>query len=297
MQMVSPGKKRRMTGRMGELSAKVDRLSKDLRALRDAPATTQFEINRMRDRVADLLLRALSDEQHPLSTGLAELEARVDLEKAGTLYRKRKPRAASDENVAADEISPKHEESSVAVPSSKVRNPFRHLFMPHPLASDAEARRLWRLQLLLQTAARSPAHSGRLAERLLLSKKSMRQAADEAAQASSVAFWSPGEYLQRLEEAVEALDHADRPISFRLEGREFIHQDGKLIKLSNQEAKFLQMLVEHAGKPVTHTAFNMSGISYPVQVRNRLENRLKGCGIDLRLDVAVKAYTLPTAGA
>jgi hypothetical protein len=52
---------------MGQLSTRTRRLRDDLHQLLDAPRPTQLEIDRLRDRVADLLLRARTGQ--PVTRG------------------------------------------------------------------------------------------------------------------------------------------------------------------------------------------------------------------------------------
>ena len=219
------------------------------------------------------MLGAFEDKQHPLAVGLSDLEERVELEKSGKLYR---------------------DAGRLATAPSAKADPFRHLFMPHPGVGDPEARRLWRLQLLLQTAARSPAHASRLAEKLLMHPTRLAEAADAAA-IVSVARWSPGEYWTRLEEALETVTFPDPPLSFRIEGRAFTDESGRPCRLSPQEEKFLQLLVDHAGQSVTKTEFKEAGIMNPAKVKERLLGRLNKAGVELEIGAATGSYILPIA--
>lgn len=257
---------------MGELSTKVRRLRDDLLMFEDSHPPTRQELDALRNRVADLLLRALSDKDHPLTNGLLDLERRCELDEAGKLFRG---------------------SAMIRKRADRRPDPLRHFFMPHPGVSDPEARRLWRLQLLLQTASRSPLHASRVADRLLISVDSMRRAAEEAAQASSVAMWGRSEYLQRLAQAVALLESPDPPISFRLEGRMFIHNSGKRIRLSPQEASFLRLLVERAGQAVPRRDLTKIGIRYPTQIKNRLLDKLRKAKLELHISSTPGFYTLP----
>jgi hypothetical protein len=252
---------------MGKLSTRVIQLREDLRQLLGDPHPAQREMDRVRDNAADLLLRALSDGDHPLVQDLDHLKRRVKLECEGV---------------------PDRDQAYLNAKS------LRHLFMPLPGMSDSEARRLWRLQLLLQTAVRSPTHSSRLADCLALSPELMQEAADEAAKAS-VALWTRHQYVELLEGAVTALDAPDPPLPFQLKDRLFIHRDGARITLSPMEAKFLQMLVDRAGQPVTFSAFEKAGVRNPTRVKNRLLKRLREAGVELHVAAATRMYTLPTS--
>lgn len=175
------------------------RLCSDLRALSNAALPTQLQIERLQDRVADLVLRALFDERHQLAEDLAALTERAGLERKGTLY----------SDAAGPETGP-----DAMPPRAKNSDPARHLFMPQPGASDPEARRLWPAQLLLQAAARSPLHHARLAGRLGLTVGDMQRTADAAPGAASAAAWSQRQYVQFLEPAVTTLDAQTRRCRF-----------------------------------------------------------------------------------
>lgn len=256
---------------MGSLTERAERLRIDLLAALDT-TLTQPQINRLRDRVADLLLQAFWDEHHPLSVDLADLEQRVELDRKGTLYR--------DFDSAAITARP---------------NPRRHLFMPHPGAGDPEARRLWRLQLLLQAAAQSAKHRPRLAERLSMSASRLRLAATNAAHAS-VDMWSEREYGERLAEAVGSLGYSEPSLPFRLEGRILIPRAAKSIRLSAQQAIFLSLLIDRVGCPVSFSKLGQAGISHPKETKSRLDRKLREHGIELPIGSLPNAYLL-SAGA
>src|SRR5207237_9713297 len=60
-------------GVMGMLSSRVRRLREDLRQIANGGSFQKDQGARLRDKIAELLLQALSDEPHPLATKLAEL--------------------------------------------------------------------------------------------------------------------------------------------------------------------------------------------------------------------------------
>lgn len=274
---------------MEPLSTAAGRLYEDLSRVLDEPRPSNAELERIYNRVARLLLRAWSDDAHPLTVQQVELAHRCKLERAGELYREPPP--------APDSVpTPEQPPPPPPTPATKIgRDPHRHLFMPHPGAGDPTARRLWPLQLLLQTAARAPAHSEALAERLRISVTSMRRAADEAAQGSSIGMWSRRQYIERLMQAVERLKAPEPLVPFRLEGQEFVHMAGARIRLSPQEAVFLQTLVNRAGQAVTRSELHGAGVRDSTQVKNRLVAKLRKHDIELQITAKADVYTLPTS--
>jgi hypothetical protein len=252
---------------MPTLTTSVTRLRRDLQKKLERGTLSQRDMGEIWDRVADLLLRALSDAQHPLSEELAKLQERVQLERDGSVYKSLPEPPAHDEG------------RSLPPPST---DPYRHLFMPHPGIGDPEKRRYWRLQLLLQAAAWSPSHATRLAARLSLSPDSMRRAA-EAAAASSVRFWSRDEFARRLHEALADLDYPEPPLPFRLEGRLAHLRDESTVRLSPQQARFLQMLVDRVDLPVEQDEFKKAGIKYPVKLKGELVKKFREAGIELSI--------------
>jgi hypothetical protein len=260
---------------VGQLSQTARRLGEDLNRLLNAPAADRGPIALVPDRVADLVLQALFDEEHRLAEELKLLQARCELEREGTLYRE----------------AERSEPNPTAKPRRK-GDPNRHLFMPHPGVSDPEASRYWRLQLLLQTAARSKLHGERVAERLGLSPAAMRSAADEAAASISVSAWTTREHMTRLAEAVSSLEAPDPEVPFKLDGRQFVSSSGVKVQLSPQEATFLRLLAARPGHPVMRTTMRDAGIVNPVHVKNRLEDRLRDENITLHIASATGSYAL-----
>ncbi|HWE03726.1 MAG TPA: hypothetical protein VG326_15080 [Tepidisphaeraceae bacterium] len=260
---------------MSQLSSRVRRLRHEIHRVADAGRGTKVEIEHIQDRVADLLLRALWDEYHALSEQLIALQERVKLERQGKLYR-----------------PPKDPGKNPLLGSGEsLLHPNRHLFMPHPGNGDPESRRHWQLQLLLQTAARSNANISRLAERLGLSSESLKQAADAGARYST-GLWSVLQYVQHLEQAVGALDSVDPPLPFRLVDRTVQAVSGGLVHLSPQEARFLKMLTDRLGKPVTNAEFVGAGILHPAKVKGEIVKKFNAAEIDLPTQSPVGAYLL-----
>ena len=258
---------------MGQLSSRVQRLRDEIRHTVTVPPT-QGDIERIQDRVADLLLRALWDERHTVSEQLIVLQGRVELEREGKLYRV-SPEPAGE---APGRVEPSN-------------NPHRHLFMPHPGHGDSEGRRYWQLQLLLQSAARSKVHASRLADHLGLSCESIQQAADAGAE-FSVKMWSNIQYAQYLEEAIGALDSADPPLPFHLVERTVRGVNGNQFKLSPQEAQFVKMLIEDLGKPVTVTELKRFGIPYPAKVKGGIVKKFRRAEIELPIQSSPGAYLM-----
>lgn len=265
---------------MEDLAAQAGRLRDQLRGLLDAPRPARPEIDHVRDRVADLVLAALADRNHPLAHDLAVLQERVE----------------ADREVALIPDGDWDERRVVTRAKRGTRpDPLRHLFMPQPGVSDPEAQRHWRLRLLLQTAAGSPGHGGRLAERLAISPGAMAAAANEGANASSVALWSQRQRMEFLEQAVAALAAPARPQPFTLVGDDYVDGEGKKVRLSRSLADFLRLLLDLVGRPVHHAEFRRARIPHPVTVKSRLQKRLMTIGVRLPIVSGVHAYTLTSA--
>lgn len=254
---------------MGRLSSRVQRLLRDMSEFVDGKAPTKDEVARIRDRVGSLLLETLRDDRHPLSEQLLRLRERVEFERRGTLYKD----------------MPSRSRSSVR------RTAHRHLFMPHPGAGDGEARRYWKLQLLLLTATWSEAIAERLAAMLSLDVADMRLAAKEAAEAS-VKFWSEPQYVQYLEQAARSLDHPDPSLPFRLNGRLVQPGNGTDFRLSQQQAALLNLLVNKVGQPVTYKELREAGIRYPAKVKCEIAKKFETQLLELPIVSSPGSYLL-----
>ncbi len=261
---------------MGKLNLRIERLRQELRQYTQGYLATVVDIQAAIDSVASLVLQSLFDANHPLHEQLVALEARIEAEKVGTLYR---PVPIGDQK---RERKPKYLRLE------------RHFFMPHPGSSDPEGRMYWKLQLLLHTASRSSRYRAILADRLVISQRILREAADEAA-AASINLWSESQFVAHLLDALEVLEFSDRDLPFVLDGRVAKLPIGS-IRLSPQQAKLLLMLVQRLGQRVMFTQFNAAGINYPTDRKEELVARFKEVNIDLSIESRSQSYVLyPTS--
>jgi hypothetical protein len=239
---------------MSEASSKVQRLRMELRRSIDLDRPlTEPQVLRISDRIAEMLLRALGDDDHPLARELAQL---------------------------SEVILP---DGPQKVPSERV------LFLPY-MGSDSRVRRFWPLQLLLLTAAQSPKHAAALAERLLMSPTWMRKTAKEAA---GFLYWSPLQYLGFLERAVQILDVPETVPPIRLEGCRVISFDGIKFRLGRNQCRLLRLLIDHLGAVITHQQIAGAGVCHAKQTKERLVKTFARQGVRLPIETVLKGYRLP----
>jgi hypothetical protein len=274
---------------MGELASRVLRLRHDLGWAIDGRQLTAEDVRRQRERIGQCVLRALDDEGHPLVGQLEALrqfldrEARAREQLAGDASGTRTPVTSSDG----------------ALPPSPVisrLDPILPLFLPQPGTSSEEARSFWRLQLLLYVTASTAETAELLASRLALTPPEMA-ATVEAAARRGVGLWGEHQFVQRLHDALAALDHPDPPLPLRLVGNVAHLVGGGTVKLSDHEAKFLRTLIEHVDEPVTRAQLRKAGVVYPAQVKNRLLDKLREHGIELTIHSPKGAYQLASSTA
>lgn len=155
---------------------------------------------------------------------------------------------------------------------------YRHLFSPQPGAITHPIGAFWKLQLLLCTAARSP-YCPQLAEALTIPEERLKSAAEDA-WLVSVERWSRRQHALYLEQALELFELPDpRP---RVQG-ELLYHMGKLVKLSEQQATFLRLLLENAGTLVHNETLKAERVTTPASVKHDLEKKLKKNRIELQI--------------
>jgi len=120
----------------------------------------------------------------------------------------------------------------------------------------------------------------------------MREAAEAAANASSVAFWSTTQLLDRLSHAIEKLNAGAPGLPVRLKGNLLHHPSADPIELTDLEVRFLNLMIRNLGQPVSQTTLAASGIMYPAKVKSLLLDKLEKAGIELRFDSPVGYYVL-----
>jgi hypothetical protein len=95
-----------------------------------------------------------------------------------------------------------------------------------------------------------------------------------------------------LYQAVQAIDFVEPSLPFRLVDRTVEHANGARVQLSQQEAKFLSILIERLGKPVLLGVFKQAGINYPAKVKGGIVKKLAVAEINLPVFSAPGAYVL-----
>jgi len=289
---------------MGVLATRVQRLRTLLQSQLNGSPASAADVAHMRDLIADAVLRALNDEQHPLTADLAALKERVELEKDGKLYRDLMHSSQTPATDATDRLeqsskgraqrkATKLDQLHCEAPKEprKRLDPNRHLFMAQPGMFSPEHRRYWRLQLLLQTAVSSH-HADRVAQLLSLSIATMNHAAAEAARFSTK-DWSNLQYADYLLTAIEQLDYPDAPL--KLDGRQLRFSGGMTIRLSRKEEAMMRMLIADARTPVTYKAFQEAGIKAPQNTKLQLMRKAAKAGLTLSIASLPQAYVLVEA--
>lgn len=229
---------------VSQLSSAAQRLRHALQRKLEGAIPSEAELNEFGERAAKLFVAAMGDPQHVLRTEFENLAAAVGL--------------------GASEPPPK-----MAYP---------HLFSPQPGMISHPMRAFWKLQLLLYAAVRSP-YCPQLAEALKIPEEQLKSAS-EAARAMSVARWSRRQCAVYLEQALDVLELADpRP---RVEGQLLYHM-GERVKLGEQQAIFLRLLLENAGTLVLNKTLKTGGVTHPASVKHDLEMKLKKNHIELQI--------------
>lgn len=275
---------------MGIHSSRVLRVRHELQAIRRTGSETSAGLRRIQAQVAQLVLRSLSDKFHPIQEELAQLlnfRTIVQSENSEAV-REQATRVASPPDAATLTGNADQRASKKAVRTFRAE---RVLFMPQPGSSSAAARNFWPLQLLLQTAARSAEHAGKLAEHLKLTPAQLGTLAQEGAR-FSVDLWSTPQWVNLLDVAIETLDYPDPPLPFQLEGRNVTGRNGNSFRLSRQEAVFVQLLVDHLNTRVSHDELRASGIKAPVKVKGEIAKKFRSANVELPLTSDEGAYIL-----
>lgn len=297
-------------------------------------AITNADMQRIPVQIAQLLLRSLADEEHPIQRELAQL---LDFTNA-VRSECSNATGGSGLNVQAGEPAPRCQSTPENLPTSlagtppcdsivatesrqcdgtaareserpaaqesgdtrsqgraeKPIRPFRAervLFMPQPGISSAQARKFWILQLLLQTSARSAEHTVKLAEHLKLTPAELGTFATDGAK-FSVDLWTRRQWLEMLDQAIEMLDYPDPPLPFRLDVRNVVGHNGNSFRLSQQEAVFVQLLIDHLNKDVSYDHFQAAGIKAPVKVKGDIAKKFRSADIEFPVTSNGGAYIL-----
>ena len=252
---------------MGRLSEDVQRLRTEFRLMAVAGRLVVEDVGALKDRVAQVLLAALSDEQHPLRAAWERLRGFV-----------------------ADWAAAPPAEGSP--PPDRPIDPNAILFMPQPGMGNAALREHWPLQLLLRTAASSPTRAGRVARFLEMSPEAMREAVRAADACGSHQYWPPHEYAARLESVLAVVEHADAPLDFEIEGRMVRAGDGTTVRIGPHQAILLQALVDHVDRPVTFNDLRELGVANPVKIKGAMMRKLREAGIEPRISGSTEYYQL-----
>ena len=271
---------------MSELSSRTKRLQQYLRELLDQAEFAKADAERLGDRIANALLIALHNENHPLFTKLEELKTAI---------------AQLPRNVAAEDAKSAKRDKSAELTEKQRRhrkqmrderakiNHARLFFLPQPGLSNSIWRRLWPLQLLLHATSGSPSKGSLLAAHLDISFDSMIEAAN-AGTKLSVQLWSKHQYIQHLIEAVGELDSPDTALT--LIGR-FLKCGGISVRLSDQQEKLLRRLAVKSGAWVSHAELEKAGVGNPVQATAKLRIKLDKAGLYMQINSQDGSYSLP----
>lgn len=242
----------------------IQRLGNELERHATSAGLSQAEHASFRNRLARHVLSALNDDEHPFTQQVAALRRFV-----GDLA-----------------------ETSASGPQrsrpSEGGRPHHVLFMPQPGSSDPLRRSFWPTQLLLAETAQAKTHYARtLADRLVLGPDVLKSAVQQAAQHSWLR-WSSLDHLHYLVQALKQLDAPPAQV-IEIDGRE-LSQGGHTVRLSPQEARFLELLDDAAGSPVSHEALQKAGVTKPVKIKHNLMSKLDEAGIRLPLHVPRRGY-------
>lgn len=272
---------------MGQLKSRVERLRSELRRKLDTATLTHADVRELGKRTAQLLFRALADDDHPLCQMLAELTHMIHE------YRARAQPSATSLGTPASKARALARQARPSVPGSeRIVMSDRQFFLPQPGISHAQIRRFWPLQLLLYIAGHSE-RQHELAERLEISKPQLKRALTEA-RGSSVGIWSLLQFGEHLHHALQWLDYPDPPMSVRVDGG-FLIQGSTQVRLSQQQARFVRLLIERVGKWVEYAEFHKVGVLHPENIKNKLLKKLEKKDVVLLIDSRPGAYRLPEA--
>jgi hypothetical protein len=271
---------------MGQLQSRVERLRNELRLKVDTATLTHADVRELTSRTADLLLRALGDEGHPLYQMLRELTQMIDVYSAPVLRGKKSSRASSSKTL------PLAPPPSRADPDAQLVMSDRQFFLPQPGISHAAIRQFWPLQLLLYVTGHSEQQE-ELARHLAMSTQQLKQAVSEAEQ-PGVGTWSMPQFGQHLYDALQSLDYPDPPVCVRLDGRFLIHGSTR-VRLSKLQVCFIRLLIQRIGQWVEFADFHQGGVLDPKDVKHKLLKKLQEHDIVLLIDSRPGAYRLPEA--
>ena len=250
--------------------SKVQRLRDELSLKLDDGSLNEQGLARLRERLGNLVIKALDDEVHPLAVQLRELRALIDLHR---------PKAAAGRRRKKRDSPPPTGPMTAIMTDA-------HFFMPHPGIS-LPVKRYWPLQLLLHEAACSSFREA-VAFRLEIDPDKIGYCVKQA-EKFSTDYWSWQQYGSFLDKALPHLDAPEPPL--RLAGIMLLY-GGRGIRLSRQQAEFVRLLIERTGQWVTHDQFEARGIHNPAKIFYTLNQKTKAEEISLPIHSKAGAYML-----
>ncbi|HEY8750139.1 MAG TPA: hypothetical protein VIM11_19300 [Tepidisphaeraceae bacterium] len=264
---------------MSSLSIKAKQLRDRIISRLNAGAPSNAETTRWSESVAGLVLTALEDKTHPVSTDLLNLQAFIEEQRRLCATQNAPSQKQDKTNVASESgLAPLAE-----IPSE------RNLFLPLPGTQMRQLQEFWPLQLLLYSTANS-SRSETLAERLGLTHQKLRGAVEKAG-AISVKFWGPLQYANYLAQALGSLEAEVAETVPRIEGRVLTY-NGNGVRLSAQQAMLAKLLIDRAGQRVSFEKFVSAGVPHPARIKLTLVQKLAKVGIELNIQMATSSYTL-----
>jgi hypothetical protein len=262
---------------MTSLSSQVQQLRSTLRKEIQSGGPDHAQIPRILNQLANLVLRALNDQEHPLARRLVELQKWINLNRK--VPAKQRDRKISSQSPGKNSSPPVLELSE------------KHLFMPQPGNGSPQIRHFWQLQLLLYAVAQS-SRCADLEEHVGLDKQRIILAAKEA-YPTGVGLWSVNQYWEYTEQALEFVEHPDPPAAFRLEGRTLYGNNGSSqARITPTQASFVNLLLKTPNKWVQVKSFRDAGVRTPPKLKGDLLRKLKDTGIELPIVSMPGAYML-----
>lgn len=191
------------------------------------------------DRTARLVLRALQDEEHPFNERVQALSHLIRTNNFNTVT----------------------------------------WYLPRPGSTIPDFQQLAPVQFLLLAASMKEGAAYTLSDVMKLSESEVEKARDLAKQ--SLADRSGIWWLDQLDRALPLVAHTHEHVPvFRLEGRDLFHQSREApVRLSQQEAQFMSLLIEQSGLLVLMDAFREAGIGKPADRKLGVVQKLTQAGI------------------